>query len=437
MPDLRPFQVILIGIFIALAVGGLIAFSVFRGFSADANPYGARVVLWGTLEGRAFSATIRELAEADEQFGVVSYVQKDPRTFSAELANAIAEGRGPDAIVLPNDLLISERAKLYAIPYDNFSQRTIRDTYVDGAEIFSRAAGTYGFPVAVDPLVLYWNRDLLASAGLATPPATWEALVASYVPALATIEQVPAFTVSRAALAFGTYANVTHAREILLALMLQAGSTLVTERTGGYAAALNQSAGAVARPPADAALDFYTQFSNPARTTYTWNRSLPNDRSAFLAGDLAFYVAPGSAYEGLRAGNPNLSFDVAELPQGSGTATRRSFGTFYALAPLASSQNFAGTYRALAALAAPAPAASLAERLAMAPVHRATLAVGSTNPFLQRMYTAALTARGFLDPDPAQSGGIIQTMIEDVTSNRARIDQAVSDATVRLNQLLR
>lgn len=437
MPDLRPFQVILIGVFIALAVGGLIAFSVFRGFGTEENPYGARVVIWGTLDGSAFSATIRELTEADEQFGVVSYVQKDPRTFSAELANAIAEGRGPDAVVLSNDLLLSERAKLYAIPYESFSQRAIRDTYVDGAEIFSRGAGTYGFPFAVDPLVLYWNRDVLASAGFAAPPSTWETLVSSYVPALTRIEQVPAYTVSRATVAFGEYQNVTHAREVLLALMLQAGSTLVTERGGGYIAALNQAAGEAPRPPADAALDFYTQFSNPARTTYTWNRSLPTDRSAFLSEDLALYFAPGSEHESLRAGNPNLNFDIAEIPQGSGVSTKRGFGTFYALAPLSSSKNFTGTYQALVTLASPAPAALLAERLDMAPVHRATLAAGSADPFRQRAYTAALIARGFLDPDSTRSGGIIQAMIEDVTSSRVRIDQAVSDATTRLNQLLR
>lgn len=435
--EMRPFQIILLGVFIAFAVGGLILFSVYRGFGSEPNPYGPSVDIWGTLDWAAFNGVINELGDADDNFKVVTYRQMDARTFRTELVSAIAEGRGPDAIVLASDELISERAKLYPIPYASLSARTIQDTYVDGAEVFARADGVYGFPIAVDPLVMYWNRDTFSSAGLVEPPTTWEALTAGVVPALTRIEQSPVYTVSKSAVAFGEYANVTNAADVMYLLALQAGSGLVSENTNGFVVALNQAVGQTARPPLDAALDFYTRFSNPSRPDYTWNRSLPQDRSAFLAADLALYFDYGSAAPGLAAGNPNLRFDAAPVPQGSGATVKKGLGTFYSLAILRTSDNFAGTYRAVALLGSTGSASALAEGSGLAPVHRATLAAGHANPFRQTMYTAALTARAFLDPNPAASSAIIKTMIEDVTSGSATVSEAAADAVGRFNQLLR
>ena len=435
--SLRPFQIILIGVFAALAVGGIIFFSVFRGFGGEENPYGASVEIWGTLDTRALETTIHAIADDDDNFGVVSYIQKDPSTFHDELVNAVAEGRGPDAIILSNDALVSERAKLYPIPYETLPLRTIKDTYVDGAEIFSLSDGTYGFPFAVDPLVMYWNRDLFSSAGLAMPPATWEQVVAQTVPALARVTQSPVFAIEKAALAFGEYTNVQNATEVLLLLLLQAGSTLITEDAGEYHVLINQSGTEMSRPPADAALDFYTQFANPVRPVYTWNRSLSLDRNAFLAEDLALYFGFGSEYASLRAGNPNLNFDAVQIPQGSGVSIKKSYGTFYALSLLRSSDNFVGTYLALARLAESANALALAEGLGLAPVHRSTLALGNADPFRQTIYTSALIARGFLNPDPRATEDIIKLMVEDVTSGRASASESVSDAVGRFNQLLR
>jgi len=436
MSNLRPFQIVLLGVFIAFAVGGLILFSVYRGFGTDPNPYGARVVIRGTLDERPFREAINTLSDADDNFKIVSYVRKNESTFENELVNAIAEGRGPDAVVISNELLISVRAKLYPISYDALPERTIKDTYVDGAEIFSLSDGTYGLPFAVDPLVMYWNRDLFATAGLATPPATWEALVASTVPALTHRATDSTFVFTQEALAFGEYANVTHASDVMMMLLLQAGSPLITEYVNGYAAALNQAVGQTARPPLDAALDFYTQFANPSRTTYTWNRSLPQDRAAFLAGDLALYFAPGSESSSLRAGNPNLNFDAAQIPQGSSVTVKKGFGTFYALSILTSGKNIQGTYQALSVLGADAEAGALASGLGFAPVHRDVLAAGTANPIQQTTYRAALIARGFLNPNPAGSEGVIKTMIEDVTSGRERISEAARDAVGRFNLLL-
>ncbi len=434
---LRPFQIILLGVFVALAVGGLIFFSVYRGSNDKATAYGPRVEIWGTLDGQAMLGVIQRIGESDQGFRVVSYVQKDPRSFHDELANAIAENRGPDAILLSNDLLVPERAKLYPIPYDTRSLRDIKDTYVEGAEIFSLSSGTYGFPFAVDPLVMYWNRDIFSTVGLVSPPTTWETAVSQTVPTIVKISQTSPFALIQSALAFGEYANVSNAREVLLMLLLQAGSPLISETSaGGYITSINQSATDSGRAPAEAAIDFYTQFSNPSRPVYSWNRSIINDREAFLAGELALYFGRGSELSALRAGNPNLNFDAAAVPQGGGASVKKGYGTFYALSPLRSSPNFAGTYLVLNILANSDNAHALADAWGLVPVHRNTLAVGVSDPVRQTMYTTALFVHGFLNPNPAVTEGIIRTMIEDVTSGRISASQSAQDAANRFSQAL-
>lgn len=435
--NLRPFQIILLGFFLALAVGGLIFFAVFRGFGGDPNPYGTSVEIWGTFNAADVMLAINTIAESDQNFIVVTYVQKNARTFQNELVNAIAEGRGPDAVILPSNLLVSERAKIYPIPYETLSARMIRDTYVDGAEIFSRSDGVYGIPFAVDPLVMYWNRDLFSTAGLASAPTTWESMVGSAIPALVRFAPAPLFSVEQAAVSFGEYSNVTNAAEIMLMLMLQAGSALITEREDGiYNVSLNSGVSETERRPADAALDFYTQFANPARPNYTWNRSLPNDKNMFLAGELAMYFGFGSEYSSLRAGNANLNFDAAAVPQGSSAPVKKNFGTVYAFSLLKSSDNIAGTYNALIKFGAVEHIRPILGALGLAPAHRQLIAEGSPDPYRQTIYNMALVARGFLDPNPDSSENIIKMMIEDITSGRSRIGTAVGDTEGRFRQLL-
>ena len=426
----------MIGVFGALALGGLIIFATYGGFIGEPNPYGESVEIWGTLDRRAFATTLREITEGNDDFKVVSYREIDPRTFENELINAIAEGRGPDAIVLSSNLLLKQRAKLYPIPYETLSTRVFRDTFVDGAEIFQFAEGTYGIPFAVDPLVMYWNRSIFASGGLAQPPSTWEEVAASTVSRLTA--KTPDFRITRSAIAFGEYRNVQNAKEILLMLTSQAGSPLITPRNDGFEAALNRSVGQQGgRPPGEAALDFYTQFANPAQGTYSWNRSLPLDRQVFLAGDLALYFGFGSELQELINGNPNLNFDAAVVPQGSGAPLRSSIGTFYSFAILRSTDNFGGAYQAIVALTNASAAGTLAQNVGLAPVHRSVIARGHGNSFQQTIYNSALVTRGWLDPDEGASDNIFATMVEDVTSGRERASAAVNDAEGRLNQLFR
>src|SRR5690606_22468237 len=149
-----------------------------------------------------------------------------------------------------------------------------RSTYIDGAEIFALSDGLYAYPIAVDPLMLYWNRDLLTNAGFLAPPATWAELVNTYTSALTTREFDRSITQS--AVALGEYQNIRNSFGIISSLLIQAGSRLVSESGTQYQIMLNESlAGGT---PLRSVADFYTRFSRPNNTLYSWNRSFSQDR---------------------------------------------------------------------------------------------------------------------------------------------------------------
>lgn len=430
MQNLRPFQIGLLLAFAVVAIVSIVALASFKGFSVNAvNPYGNEVVIWGTLDESAFSSVIYEIIKDDKNFQVVKYVQKDERTFKSELVNAIADDRGPDAIVLSHADLVSLRSKLQPFSYSTISRRTLRDTHIDGAEIFALQDGLYAVPFLVDPLLMYWNRDLFSTGGIAGAPATWESLTD-------TVEQLTLRDATRniqqATVAFGEYINVIHPKDVLLTLLHQSGSQLVEEDSNRYRIAINTVAGNEGLQPLHSVAQFYTEFSNSASPLYSWNRTFQDDRSAFLGEKLALYFAPGSEYQRLLQQNPNLNFDAANVPQGSGATVKRVYGEFYGLAIIKASANPQGAYRAILRLTDPAVASVVSESLQMAPTHRSLLAAGSSDPIRQVIFTSALIARGWLDPGSDASNEIFRQMVEDIVSGRQKVSGAVIDTVKRL-----
>ncbi len=430
--NLRPFQIFLLTAFAIIAVVSIILLSNFQSeTSTEQLAYGSKVEIWGTFDPAIVDRLFQNITQEDKGFAVVSYRRIDARMFDDEFVNAIAEGRSPDMIMLSSADLVKHRAKLVPIPYETLPVRTFRDTYVEGAEIFALRDGVYAVPFAVDPLVMYWNRDIFASNGLAQPPATWEEVVANVVPR--TTLRDAGRNVTQSGIAFGEFRNVHRAKDVLLLLALQSGSSGVTESERGYVVRLNESPeGSGSRVPLEASLQFFTDFSNANSANYSWNRAMARDTDAFTSGDLALYFGRASEAPSIDSKNPNLNFDVAAVPQGGTATARRNFGTFYGFAIPRASANVNGAYAAAQRITSYKYADEFTTALTMAPVRRDLVAAGSADPLRAIMLQSALMARGWLDPDPEASDGIVMQMVEDVVSNRQRVTNAVTDAVSRL-----
>ncbi|MFT5849807.1 MAG: ABC-type glycerol-3-phosphate transport system substrate-binding protein [Patiriisocius sp.] len=430
MMNLRPFQIILLAGFGFMAFAALILLANFQSTpSQEEVAYGKQVIVWGTLPGAVFDLTFRAIVQEDDAFGVVKYYEIDERDFDDDLINAIAEGRSPDMIILKSDSLVKHRAKLLPIPYESIPLGTYRNTYVDGADIFALKDGIYAMPFAVDPLLMYWNRDTFSSRGFAQAPRNWAEITSQVVPRITVTDSNR--NITQSAVSFGEFRNVTHAKDILMLLAIQTGSSMVTENDRGYVVGVNKSEGPTLAP-LESAMSFYTGFSDVNSTLYNWNRAMPTDKNAFISGDLALYFGLGSEAPDIDQKNPNLNFDVTTVPQGSAATALRTYGDFYGFAIPRASANPQGAFAAMSTISSARFVGDLTVGLNMAPVRRDVVGAGDTGVYRSTMLQSALIARGWLDPNPDASDSILMQMVEDVVSNRSRISQAVSDAVNRL-----
>ena len=435
MANLTPFRIVLLAFFVALGIGSLIMLGAYQAsVSKDSKIYGDQVVIWGTFGQQEMVALFQDVRENNKAFEVVQYREFNKDTFESELVNAIAEGRGPDLIMMSSEQMVTLRPKMLALPYETLPLRTIKDLYVDGVEIFTFPAGTYAIPFAVDPLVLYWNRDLFASNGLAEAPATWEEVVNLVVPNITVVDD--RHNIIQSALAFGEYRNLVNPKAILLTLAMQSGSQMIYLNGGSYEVGLDRHVEIASKKrPLQLAMEFFTDFSNANSQLYTWNRVQQNDKNAFLAGELAMYFGLASEYRDISNKNPNLNFDVAPMPQGSTATIKRTYGNFYGFAIPKASYNPDGAYQAVLTLTSPEFAAKLASQYTMISPRRDVIAQGDLDPVIQGAMNASLIARGWLDPSAEQTDAILQEMVENVVSNRERINQAVGDTLKRIERV--
>ena len=415
--------------FFGLGVFALILLSTFDGGRNNDELQIGQVAIWGTLEGAAVNLILDELTSENEAYADVSYREVSEDSFTNTLINALADGTGPDLLLLSHEQLVELRRRITPISYESFSVRDIRSTYVDGAEIFALSDGLYAYPVAVDPLMMYWNRNLFSSKNLLSAPTTWESLIATYAPALT--ERDFDRTITKSAIAMGEYQNVKNAYGIISTLLLQSGSRLVEEAEGNRYDIFLDTSVAGGRPLVST-IDFYTRFSRPTNTLYSWNRSFGQDRQVFLAEDLAMYFGYGSEGKEIERLNPNLSFDIAEVPQGASATVRRTYGKFYGLAVLRNARNPNGAALVLSVLASEAAAAQIATANDLVPAHRNQVALGSNDTYGRLTYRSAAVARGWLNPVSSGVDSVFANMMREVVEGRAVETSAASDAEERL-----
>ncbi|MDP1689859.1 MAG: extracellular solute-binding protein [bacterium] len=430
------FQGILMGVFIIGALIGLFVFATYTSKNSS-NAIGP-VLIWGTLPKEDMNTVLSSVARTEIGLKNITYIEKDPATIVTDLSAAIATGAAPD-LVLDSQENLHALAKFIApISLATLPMRTFQNTFVEEGSIFLAPgeAGYYGVPFLVDPLVLFSNRSILSSSGIAKPPSTWEALV-GLVPSVARL--TPTRQITRGLIALGTYNNVHSARGILSTLFLQTGVQLSSSFSNNGALIANLG-GAVpasgAAPPGRAVLGFYTQFADPSKVSYTWNVSLPDSERMFLTGDLALYIGYASRARFLQQANPNLNFDIAPLPQPATARVKSVYGLMYALMIPRGAKNATGAYAAAVLLTSAAEQAAAATHTGLAPAVLSQLAVVPADPIAAVTYAEALYSKGWLSPSAASTDAVFSSMINNVITGRSTLNAALISAERSLSALL-
>lgn len=432
MSKLSIFQIILLITFGVLGIIGVLIFA-FANTGGSTTSIGP-VVIWGNLDSKIVSAVLQQATDNNQDLAQVSYVQKDSATYEADLLNAIADGTGPDLFIVRQDYLIRNAARIIPIPTASLSPSQFKTLFIDVAGVFANSQGAFGIPIAVDPLVLFWNKDALSAAGYAKPPATWPEVESM---AIALQKRGELGEIVNSAIALGEYANVTNAKEILSALIFQAGGEVVGQDVNGKLVPGLLSGGTGGSQTAESALGFYTEFANPSKSHYSWNRSLPESQKAFAEGVTAMYLGFASEGRIIASMNPNLNFDVAALPQIANATRVVGTARVYGMSISRNARNPQGALAAALQFATPATGMdkNLSTALGIPSALRDVLALPA--PGASDLYRrAALISRSWYDPDPTKTSDIFRAMIENITSGTLSLSDAVQRANAALGQLL-
>ena len=281
---------------VALLAIGFVAFTVIGKLLTQQQP----VVLqyWGLWENDQVLTPVIEAYQKSHPNIQIVYSRQSPRQYRETLQARIGRGEGPDIFRFHNTwvpMLGEELAPAGKIGYTpaEFQQTfypVMSSDLVVGEQV-------YGVPLMIDGLGLYYNEDLLRSAGV-TPPTTWEEFRVA-ASQLTVKDETNRIVTAGAALGGAT--NIEHFSDILAVMMMQNGVNLNNPVS----------------VEAEQALSFYRQFADPPGNT--WDETLDNSILAFASGKVAFIFAPSWQVFTIRDLNPQLKFQVIPIPQLQGT----------------------------------------------------------------------------------------------------------------------
>lgn len=311
------------------------------GFGCKQNTSSVRAVsleYWTVFDD---VGTIRSLL--DDYRGLRPYLTVNVRQlrqdeFYTRLIEALAEDKGPDIISVNSRDLNAYLSKLQAMPPSvkdttvtvtkgQFSDTVAVDTQirpmVNANQLDKEFVQTvkqdvmrnnkiYGLPLSVDVMALYYNKDLLDRAGIPEAPKTWEEFQAD-VKLLSKFDKTTN-KIIQAGAAMGTGSNIPGSTDLLYILFTQSQLRFVNANGGASFNAMPSNVQNGPNPSASV-LNFYTDFANPARDTYTWNEDMPNALDSFVNGQLAFFFGYSYQYATIKARAPQLNFEVTPMLQ--------------------------------------------------------------------------------------------------------------------------
>jgi len=441
------FQTILLAIFASIFVFAVLIFAdvIKIGKDNDANVEG-KVVVWGTIDSSAFKVVKDNIEDANEEM-TINYVKKSPETYQQDLIEAFANGNGPDLFIIDPGMMKVNSNFIYKIPYETFPQKTFKENFIEGAEIYMDQEGIVGLPLYVDPIVLYYNKDILTNAGVVKIPKTWDELFNLNE----VITKKDGFgKINQSMIALGQFVNINNAKDILATLLLQNDNYIVEKKvekkssssentyTTTYRSLLKDNKQNYVVSASESVLQFFLEFSNVSKKSYSWNKSISSSQDMFTEGKLAFYIGRASELFKIEKMNPNLSFDVSKILQVQGAKVEKTFGEIYAMVINKRSPNISTAFSVLGLITSSENIKNLSTSLSLPPSIKSLIAQKPlNNAYLHTFFDSALISRTWIDVNKKQTDIILQDMVENTLSNSMSPSQAIVKASDQLELLLK
>ena len=430
--EMSTFQLSVMIVFGAAAV---IAIGIFAmgGAGGGDSIRATELTLWGSVDRRVIEPWLKENFDDNSAINVnYRYVSVD--SFDVELLDKMSIGQGPDMVLISQNKLVRHKDRILPIPFSYYPETRFRETFVDSAEVLldRRESIMYAFPVLVDPIVMYWNRAYVRESGYTRPPDRWgnlgDFVRANIIRSGDVIERSP--------VALGEYSNIEHAKEIISTLIFQAGGQIVRGQVSGLEAVLKEDFGRTIAP-AVSSIMFYTDFSDPQRSVYSWNRNMPNSLTSFTEEDLVVYFGKTSDFKKISDANPFLDFGVGPVPSNE-EGISSSYAEVTGLAVVSTTKNTDASISAVLSMVEPDSLRSLSESFEGVPPAREDLLNNPPQePFhVPIFYRAAIRSMSWVDPGYKETDEILSELIERVSDKSMDIDRAVNRANLRINTVI-
>lgn len=424
-------------------LGGAIALMVFitlifilSSFGGGSGTTTADLTMWGVFDDQAaFDVAIKAFEK--ENKGIhVDYKLISFADYEQTLLNALAAGTGPDVLMVHNTWLPKHIDKLQPLPTKFpgmkdplMTERQFKDLFVDVA--YSDLVNNhrvYAMPLYVNTLALYYNKNMLSSAGIAQPPKTWDVFLDD-VKKLTRLDESRNITQSGAAI--GTARNINRSTDILMMLMLQSGVQMTNPDNNQATFAHSVDS----QPVGERALTFYTDFTNPQKEVYTWNSSQDYSVDAFASGKTAMMINYSHQIPVLRDKAPRLGWGIAPAPQAS-LSDKRTYADYWPLAVSLQSKHPYEAWKLVYYLAAGNGTVPYLNASGRPAGRHDLIDQQKSDPDLGVFAEQALTARSWFQVDDKAIETIFADMIDNVNLGRQTVRDALREAEDKVSVLM-
>lgn len=422
---------LIVGI-LMVAVFVLIFFLVFGGF--DKQEERIDLEFWGVFDDPSFfQEAIRNFRRLNPDINI-RFVSFPFEEYEKSVIDALAAGRGPDIWMVQNTWLKKHKDKLSPLDQNdkdlNFKLLNFRQDFVDVAEADLIDNGQiYALPLYVDTLALYYNKGLLNSAGISSPPENWDDFNEA-VKILTKLDKKG--NIEKSGAAIGLARNINRSTDLLMLLMIQSGTQMID--LARNKAVFSDPVGF--KPVGLTALEYYTDFANPAKSVYAWNDNQFYSLDAFVTERTGMMFNYSHHIQTIRSKAPRLSFGVALMPQPKEASIRVDYANYFAPAVSSSSKNKTAAWKFLVYLASKEGALSYLRESLRPSARRDLIDFQKTDPDLGIFAKQSLTAGSWPQTDPSAIEKIFADMIEDVVFRRATPLEAIKTAEDKVTVLM-
>jgi len=395
----------------------------------------AALEIWGVYDEPSVFTDLIKAYQKQNKCVSIKYEKKNFTDYEEGLINAFASDKEPDIWLIHNTWLPKHKDKIKEMPEILLPFNSFRETFVDVVENdLSENNKIYGLPLYVDTLALYYNKDFFNTAGITSPPETWDDLIED-LDKLTKKNQWGA--IERAGIALGIAENVNRSTDILALLMLQNGTKMVSDdkKSATFDKSILREGSSYY--PGQDALRFYTDFANPSKRNYTWNKQMPYSIDAFIEGKTAIMINYSHHIPTIKSKAPYLNFGIAPMPQLKGRNFDINYANYWAFTVSKNTKAPDEAWKFIVYLTNKENSQIYLEKTKRPPGRRDLVDWQKNDLELGVFAKQSLTARNWYQVDNSKIETILAEAINSVILSRASISKAIETAANQVTLLMK